>query len=69
MHSLNLVPFEDIIEEFEAEFGDELENYSQLKDLVIGDLYTTWDFIFLSETYKTQTTGILGVHLKIYNKP
>ncbi len=61
IRSLGLKPFEDIIEEFESEFSEDLEDCTQLEDLIIGDFYTTWDLVFLSGIYRTQIPGILKV--------
>lgn len=60
MHKLDLVPFEDILEEFEERFENQLTEFSSVDELVVDDVYTTWDFIFLGDLYRTQSPGILG---------
>lgn len=54
-----LVPFEDLIDDFETKFKNELEDRFSFSDLVLGNVYTTWDVVFLAEIYRTQTFGIL----------
>jgi hypothetical protein len=61
MHSLNLIPFEDIMDEFKSKYKNELEDYTIIQELVVGNLYSTFDFIFLAEIYRTQTFGMLSV--------
>lgn len=61
MHSLNLIPFEDIMDEFESKFNTDLDDFSNRQELLIDNLYTTFDFIFLAGIYRTQTSGMLSV--------
>lgn len=62
MNKLNLIPFEDILDEFEDCFKDQLNEFTTVDELILGDLYTTWDFVFLADVYRTQSPGILGVY-------
>lgn len=68
MNDLNLLSFEDIIEEFENKFKTELSEFTTTDELIINEVYTTWDFVFLAKIYRTQTTGILGLYDE-ENKP
>lgn len=61
MNKLNLIPFEDIMEKFESYYKSELDDVTSIYDLIIDDVYSTWDFIFLADVYRTQSPGILGV--------
>jgi len=65
MNKFNLTPYEDILDDFENKFKEEINDYSELNELVIGDVYTTYDFVFLAGLYRAQVPGILGV--KDYN--
>lgn len=59
-----LVPFESLIDEFEVRFKNELEERFSFSDLILGNVYTTWDTVFLADTYRTQTFGILTARNK-----
>src|SRR5699024_9765567 len=65
MNKFNLTPYEDILDDFENKFKEEINDNSELNELVIGDVYTTYDFVFLAGLYRAQVPGILGV--KDYN--
>src|SRR5699024_639297 len=65
MNKFNLTPYEDILDDFENKFKEEINDYSELNELVIGDVYTTYDFVFLAGLYRAHVHGILGV--KDYN--
>src|SRR5690625_6463985 len=65
MNKFNLTPYEDILDDFENKFKEEINDYSELNELVIGDVYTTYDFVFLAGFYRAQVHGIFGV--KYYN--
>src|SRR5690625_6561559 len=65
INKFNLTPYEDILDDFENKFKEEINDYSELNELVIGDVYTTYDFVFLAGLYRAQVPGILGV--KDYN--
>lgn len=54
-----LVPFEDLIEDFEVKFKNDLEDRFSFNDLISGNVYTTWDVVFLADTYTVRSFGIL----------
>lgn len=61
MRILQLTPFEAIMDEFVLKFKNEINEYSEETDLVIGEVYTTFDFVFLAKMYRTQVTRILSL--------
>src|SRR5699024_10471806 len=58
MNKFNLIPYEDILDDFENKFKEEINDYSELKELVIGNIYTTYDFIFLAGSHRTQVPRV-----------
>lgn len=60
MNKLNLIPFEDVLDEFEERYKNQLTDFSSVNELIVDDVYTTWDFIFLGGVYRPQSPGILG---------
>lgn len=61
MHSLKLTPFEDIMDEFKTKFSKDLYDCSSLQELIVENLYSTYDFIFLAGIYRTQTPAMLSI--------
>lgn len=61
MHKFELIPFEDIILEFEQIFKKELYNISIPNDLIIDNLYSTFDLVFLAGIYDTRSAGFLSI--------
>ena len=61
----NLTPVEDIIEPFKKQFSNYLDNVFTWKDLIVGEIYTSWDLSHLSQTYNVQR----GIYLVGGDKP
>ena len=57
----NLTSFEDIFSEFEDNFKNEMNEVSSVSKLVVGNIYSTWDFVYLSDKYSARVPGILPV--------
>lgn len=57
-------PFEDVIDDFKVKFKNELDERCSVNELIVNQIYSTWDFILLAGFYSARTPGILPVKNK-----
>ncbi len=56
----HLVPFEDLVEEFKKKFANQLDELL-INNLVEGNVYTTYDFVFMGGQYRCDVNALLPV--------
>jgi len=58
MKSLNLLTFEDIVDEFEAKFFQWAQDCTRPSDFIIGHEYSVYDILILARNYETRSGGM-----------